>query len=223
MPKNTTSKKTFTPARKSKMSATKTLVAGARTDWWDKEKRKMTGLKLCSRCEAVWYDGHWHNAPNLAAALKAKRKSSKPSKDLFCMECRYAVHGPADAKSALFEGELTLDGLVDKKEKAEILATVRNAAKRALRRDPEDRVIAIDDRGDRVVVTTSENQLAVILGKAVDASHKGGKLRELLTETDVLICVPHERTARIQEVHLLTLHCLCDAVDLQLLGEQENT
>ena len=51
----------------------------------------------------------------------------------------------------------------------------------------------------------------------------GGKMRELLTETDVHICVPHERTARIQEVHLLVLHCLCDAVDLQLLGEQENT
>lgn len=51
----------------------------------------------------------------------------------------------------------------------------------------------------------------------------GGKMRELLTETDVHICVPHERTARIQEVHLLVLHCLCDAVDLLLLGEQENT
>jgi D-sedoheptulose 7-phosphate isomerase len=53
--------------------------------------------------------------------------------------------------------------------------------------------------------------------------HKGGKMRELLAETDVYICVPHDRTARIQEVHLLVLHCLCDAVDLQLLGEQENT
>jgi len=52
---------------------------------------------------------------------------------------------------------------------------------------------------------------------------KGGRIREMLTETDVHICVPHERTARIQEVHLLVLHCLCDAVDLQLLGEQENT
>ncbi|MDQ6680922.1 MAG: phosphoheptose isomerase [Pseudomonadota bacterium] len=51
----------------------------------------------------------------------------------------------------------------------------------------------------------------------------GGKIREQLTETDVHICVPHERTARIQEVHLLVLHCMCDAVDLQLLGEQENT
>ena len=53
--------------------------------------------------------------------------------------------------------------------------------------------------------------------------HKGGKMGELLSETDVHICVPHDRTARIQEVHLLVLHCLCDAVDLQLLGEQENT
>jgi D-sedoheptulose 7-phosphate isomerase len=51
----------------------------------------------------------------------------------------------------------------------------------------------------------------------------GGKIRDRLTETDVHICVPHERTARIQEVHLLVLHCLCDAVDLQLLGEEENT
>ncbi len=51
----------------------------------------------------------------------------------------------------------------------------------------------------------------------------GGKLAGKLAETDVHICVPHARTARIQEVHLLALHCLCDAVDLQLLGEQEHT
>ena len=168
------------------MSATKTFVAGARTDWWDKEMRKLSGgMKLCSRCEAVYYDGHWHTAPNLAAALKAKRKVSKPTKDLFCDECRYAVHGHPDAKSALFEGELTLDGLIDKGEKAEILATVRNAAKRATKRDPEARIVAIDDRGERVVVTVTENQLAVSLGKAVDASHKGGKLRIAWSSDDL--------------------------------------
>lgn len=43
----------------------------------------------------------------------------------------------------------------------------------------------------------------------------------LLAETDVLIAVPHERGARILELQLLVLHCLCDAVDLQLMGEQE--
>jgi D-sedoheptulose 7-phosphate isomerase len=42
-----------------------------------------------------------------------------------------------------------------------------------------------------------------------------------LGETDVHIAVSHDRVARIQEVHALALHCLCDAVDLQLMGEQE--
>jgi D-sedoheptulose 7-phosphate isomerase len=46
-------------------------------------------------------------------------------------------------------------------------------------------------------------------------------LRETLSETDVLIVVPHDRAARVVEMQLLILHCLCDAVDLQLLGEQE--
>ncbi|HEX2530585.1 MAG TPA: phosphoheptose isomerase [Burkholderiaceae bacterium] len=50
----------------------------------------------------------------------------------------------------------------------------------------------------------------------------GGALGKLLTETDVHICVPHARTARIQEVHLLTIHCLCDGIDVALFGEDEN-
>jgi D-sedoheptulose 7-phosphate isomerase len=49
----------------------------------------------------------------------------------------------------------------------------------------------------------------------------GGKMAALLGEDDVNVCVPHKTTARIQEVHLLTLHCLCDLVDLQLLGEKK--
>jgi D-sedoheptulose 7-phosphate isomerase len=48
-----------------------------------------------------------------------------------------------------------------------------------------------------------------------------GGLDKALAETDVHIAVPHERAARIHEVQLLTLHCLADAVDLQLLGEQD--
>ncbi|MCC2676511.1 MAG: putative Phosphoheptose isomerase, partial [Ramlibacter sp.] len=50
----------------------------------------------------------------------------------------------------------------------------------------------------------------------------GGKIGSVLRETDVHICVPHERTARIQEVHILVLHCICDGVDAQLLGDQDN-
>jgi len=46
----------------------------------------------------------------------------------------------------------------------------------------------------------------------------GGKMGAMLSGEDVHICVPHKRTARIQEVHLLTLHCLCDGIDFQLSG-----
>ena len=46
----------------------------------------------------------------------------------------------------------------------------------------------------------------------------GGKIAGLLGPDDVHICVPHEVTARIQEVHLLTLHCLCDGIDAVLFG-----
>ena len=95
-------------------------------------------------------------------------------------------------------------------------------------------VQALGAPGDVLLCFTTSGNSANVLA-AVEAAHAkemtvvaltgrgGGQMREALTETDVHICVPHERTARIQEVHLLTLHCLCDAVDLQLLGEQENT
>jgi D-sedoheptulose 7-phosphate isomerase len=51
----------------------------------------------------------------------------------------------------------------------------------------------------------------------------GLTLSRAMAETDVLIAVPHTRTARVLELHALVLHCLCDAVDLQLMGEQELT
>ncbi len=98
-------------------------------------------------------------------------------------------------------------------------------------------VRALGTGGDVLVaISTSGNSANVIA--AVEAAHLremivialtgskdgkgGGKIAAMLQETDVHICVPHERTARIQEVHLLTLHCLCDGVDAMLLGDQEN-
>ena len=92
-------------------------------------------------------------------------------------------------------------------------------------------VRALGQSGDVLLaITTSGNSANVLL--AIEAAHErdmtvvaltgrgGGKMNQVLRETDVHICVPHERTARIQEVHLLTIHCVCDGVDIQLLGEQ---
>jgi D-sedoheptulose 7-phosphate isomerase len=49
----------------------------------------------------------------------------------------------------------------------------------------------------------------------------GGRIGEMLGADDSHLCVPHDRTARIQEVHLLMIHCLCDAIDNTLLGDGE--
>ena len=89
---------------------------------------------------------------------------------------------------------------------------------------PGDVLLAISTSGNSAnVVKAVEAARAKEMTVIALTGNKGGHIAEMLLDTDVLICVPHERTARIQEVHLLVLHCLCDAVDLQLLGEQENT
>ncbi|WP_313703039.1 phosphoheptose isomerase [Massilia sp.] len=50
----------------------------------------------------------------------------------------------------------------------------------------------------------------------------GGALAKLLTDADVHINVPHNRTARIQEVHLVAIHCICDGIDVALFGGDVN-
>lgn len=93
-------------------------------------------------------------------------------------------------------------------------------------------VRALGQAGDVLLaLSTSGNSANVIA--AIEVAHEremtvvaltgrgGGKIGAMLRDTDVHICVPHERTARIQEVHLLSLHCICDGVDAQLLGDQE--
>lgn len=81
-----------------------------------------------------------------------------------------------------------------------------------------------------LAISTSGNSANVI--EAIQAAHErsmliialtgrdGGKIAGLLSETDVLLNVPHQRTARIQEVHLSLIHSLCDAVDCLLFGEK---
>lgn len=70
---------------------------------------------------------------------------------------------------------------------------------------------------EAVVAAAHAREMAVVLLCAAGAA----ALRGTLKETDVLLAVPHERAARVLELQLLVLHCLCDAVDVQLMGEQE--
>ena len=90
-------------------------------------------------------------------------------------------------------------------------------------------VRALGHAGDVLLaISTSGNSRNVV--EAMQAAHEcqmavvaltgrnGGKMAEALRPADIHICVPAQSTARIQEVHLLTLHCLCDAIDCLLLG-----
>jgi D-sedoheptulose 7-phosphate isomerase len=91
-------------------------------------------------------------------------------------------------------------------------------------------VRALGQAGDVLLgISTSGNSRNVI--RAIEAAHErgivcvalngreGGEIAGLLTGLDVNICVPGSSTARIQEVHGIVIHCLCDLIDYQLLGQ----
>jgi D-sedoheptulose 7-phosphate isomerase len=91
---------------------------------------------------------------------------------------------------------------------------------------------ALGRAGDMLLaISTSGNSPNVI--EAIHAAHargvsvvaltgrSGGKIATLLGADDSHLCVPAERTARIQEIHLLTIHCLCDGIDALILGETQ--
>jgi len=90
-------------------------------------------------------------------------------------------------------------------------------------------VRALARRGDVLLaISTSGNSPSVLeavrVAQAAEVrvialtGNGGGRLAPLLGASDVHVCVPHKRTTRIQEVHLLVLHCLCDAIDFELFG-----
>jgi D-sedoheptulose 7-phosphate isomerase len=88
---------------------------------------------------------------------------------------------------------------------------------------PGDALLLIADgsgaagHGPALVEAAHGKDMTVIaLCGTADASLRAG-----LSETDVNVTVPHDRSARVLELHLLVLHCVCDAVDLQLMGEQD--
>lgn len=86
---------------------------------------------------------------------------------------------------------------------------------------PGDVLLLIDDRlpaADALALVEAAHEKDVAVIAFTGAAPEW---HAALTETDVLIAVPHERPARVRELHLLMLHALADAIDLQLMGEQD--
>jgi len=91
-------------------------------------------------------------------------------------------------------------------------------------------VRALGSPGDILLVISTSGNSANIL-RAVEAAHErdmlcialngreGGELTTSLNQNDVNICVPGQSTARIQEMHIIIIHCICDLIDFHLLGQ----
>ncbi|HEU4853458.1 MAG TPA: phosphoheptose isomerase [Telluria sp.] len=88
---------------------------------------------------------------------------------------------------------------------------------------PGDVLLAISTSGNSAnVLAAAEAALEREMRVVALTGKDGGALARMLTDADVHINVPHTRTARIQEVHLVTIHCICDGIDVALFGGDEN-
>jgi hypothetical protein len=82
-----------------------------------------------------------------------------------------------------------LTGLKELSRRLEVVGLIKNIGTRATKRNPEAQIIKIEDGGNSVRVTTTDNQLAVALGKQVDAAVKGGKLQVTWSREDAPVRV----------------------------------
>lgn len=93
-------------------------------------------------------------------------------------------------------------------------------------------IYALGQQGDVLLaISTSGNSKNILA--AIQAAHErnmtvisltgnqGGEASQLLSNEDLQVCVPNDQTARIQENHILILHCLCDLIDHSLFGTGE--
>ena len=91
-------------------------------------------------------------------------------------------------------------------------------------------ILALGQKQDILLAISTSGDSDNII-HAIDAAHDrnmivialtgkdGGQIRDLVSANDIEICVPAKSTARIQEVHIMIIHSLCDLIDLQLLGQ----
>lgn len=135
-----------------------------RTEEHEIPKAKL-GLIICKECEAVYYKKSWHrnlrNYKNLRENL--------PIKFSLCPACEMI-------KNRQFEGEIIIKN-IPIKIKSDLINLAKIFSKRALERDPMDRLIAVKEVKGDLTITTTENQLAVKLAKKIKETFKKAELK----------------------------------------------
>jgi D-sedoheptulose 7-phosphate isomerase len=127
---------------------------------------------------------------------------------------RFEIERPPLAALALTTDSSALTSIANDFRYEDVFAKQLRALGRA-----GDILLAISTSGNSASVLEAV-AAASALGIRVVAltGGRGGRLGERIADPDVHINVPHASTARVQEVHLLALHCLCDAIDHQMFG-----
>jgi len=127
---------------------------------------------------------------------------------------RFEVERPGLPAIALTTDSSTLTSIANDYQFVEIFSKQVRALGQ-----PGDVLLAISTSGNsqnvvHAITAAHDRDLRVVAltGRA------GGKIAELIRDTDVEIRVPSGSTARIQEVHIMILHALCDLIDHRLLG-----
>lgn len=144
-------------------------------------------------------------------------------------------NGGSAADAQHFAAELVNRFETDRPERSALALTTDSSVLTSVANDFSfDQVFAkqlraLARRGDMLLALSTSGSSPSVL-RAVEAAHArgmsvlaltgegGGALAGMLKPSDLLLAVPSRRTARVQEVHILLLHCLCDGVD-QLLGK----
>ncbi len=121
-------------------------------------------ILICKKCNAVYYYKSWHHRLDDYPYLSEK----KNLKFVLCPACQMI-------KDKKYEGELIIENISQKARK-EIINTVKNMGEEAFRRDPQDRIISIKEvngNSKKIRILTTENQLAVRIGKKIKRTFKG--------------------------------------------------
>src|SRR3989338_3430959 len=126
------------------------------------------GFIICSDCGSCYFYKSWHHA--MEAEKLSSLKKDKLIKLDICPACKMG-------KEKRYEGELVIKlKIKNEKVKSDILNSIKNSDKQAREKDPMDRVLWMEEKPDELHVFTSENQLAVKIGKKIKSSLGKGKL-----------------------------------------------
>ena len=195
------------------------LVARIAQQFTDSAQTKLAALEFMADPIAAAIEAMTHSLMANGKILACGNGGSAADAQHFAAELlnRFELERPPLAALALTTDSSTLTSIANDYDFSQVFAK---------------QVRALGQPGDVLLaISTSGNSANVI--QAIQAAHDremlvvaltgrdGGGMASLLLPEDVEIRVPSKVTARIQEVHLLAIHCLCDLIDRQLFGSEE--